>query len=38
MECLRIRKLNPLFAKELQEVNTFIVQIYETIKRDRDES
>lgn len=36
MECLRIRKLSPSFSKELQDVHALIVQIYETIKQDRD--
>ena len=32
MECLRIRKLNPTFEKELEEVKQLIFEVYETIK------
>lgn len=38
MECLRVRKLNPSFTKELEEVNALIVRIYQTIKQERDDN
>ncbi len=38
MECLRIRKLNPSFTKELEEVHTLIQNIYETIKHEKSDN
>lgn len=38
MECLRIRRTNISFEKELQEVNQLIYEIYETIKAEKEES
>jgi hypothetical protein len=37
MECLRIRKINSSFEKELEEVHLLIFQIYEAIKEEKQE-
>lgn len=38
MECLRIRKSNPAFAKELEEVHGLIVRMYEEIHKEKEQS
>ena len=38
MECLRIRKVNSSFEKELKEVSQIIYEIYATIKDDQNQS